>query len=227
MSNAQTKPVTKLIRVWDIPTRIFHWTLASLFIISWISAEIGGNAMQYHMWSGYAVLGLVLFRVLWGLVGSDTARFTHFMRGPVTTLAYARSWFKPGYRVPLGHNPLGGWSVAALLLALTFQTLTGLFSNDDIASEGPLYHLISKATSDFLSVLHKGSFNVLLALVTIHIIVIALYFLKHRENLVKPMLTGNKLVDENTHQPRQSSVWLALILVLVVAGVVYGVVTKL
>ena len=227
MSNTQTKLGTKLIRVWDSPIRIFHWSLVSLFIISWISAEVGGNAMQYHMWSGYAVLGLVLFRVLWGLVGSETVRFSHFMRGPGTTLTYARGLFKPGYRAPLGHNPLGGWSVAALLLALAFQTVTGLFSNDDIASEGPLYHLVSKSTSDLFSTLHTGAFNVLLALVALHIIVIFLYLVIHRENLVMPMLTGDKLVGENTRLPRQSSVWLALVLAFVVAVIVYGVVTKL
>lgn len=227
MKNSNRRVGSKKIRIWDSPVRIFHWSLALLFFISWISAEIGGIAMQYHMWSGYTILGLVLFRILWGIVGSETARFSHFMRGPVAALAYARAWFKPGYRAPLGHNPLGGWSVAALLLTLAFQALTGLFSNDDIANEGPLYHLVSKATSDLFSILHSGSFNVLLALVALHIAVIAVYLLKHRENLVKPMLTGDKLVDEDIHQPRQSSVWLAVVLALVLAGLVYGIVNLL
>ena len=152
--NTQTQSNTKLIRVWDWPIRLYHWLLVALFITSWISAEIGGNAMQYHLWSGYAVLGLVLFRVLWGVVGSETARFAHFMRGPSAVLAYTRSWFKPDYHAALGHNPLGGWSVIALLLAIVFQALTGLFSNDDIANEGPLYHLVNKGTSDLISQTH-------------------------------------------------------------------------
>ncbi|MEK6663745.1 MAG: cytochrome b/b6 domain-containing protein [Pseudomonadota bacterium] len=225
--DTQTSLGTKIIRVWDWPIRIFHWSVAALFFISWISAEIGGNAMQYHLWSGYSVLGLVLFRVLWGWVGSETARFTHFIRGPGAVLAYARAWFKPDYRAALGHNPLGGWSVAALLFALAVQTLTGLFSNDDIANEGPLYHLVSKATSDSISRVHEGTFNVLLTLVALHIVAIVLYRVKHGENLVKPMLTGEKEVNENVPEPRQSSGWRALVLAMVVAGLVYGVVSML
>ncbi|MDP1682038.1 MAG: cytochrome b/b6 domain-containing protein [Burkholderiales bacterium] len=225
--DTQARLGTKIIRVWDWPIRIFHWSVAALFFISWISAEIGGNAMQYHLWSGYAILGLVLFRVLWGWVGSETARFTHFIRAPGAVLAYARAWFKPGYRAALGHNPLGGWSVAALLFALAVQTLTGLFSNDDIANEGPLYHLVSKATSDSISRVHEGAFNVLLTLVALHLVAIVLYRVKHGENLVRPMLTGEKEVNENVPEPRQSSGWRALVLAMVVAGVVYGVVAKL
>lgn len=218
---------TKKIRVWDWPVRLFHWLVVLLFIVSWISAEIGGNAMQYHLWSGYTILGLVLFRILWGWVGSETARFTHFLRGPGAVLAYARAWLKSGYRATHGHNPLGGWSVAALLLTLAFQTITGLFANDDIAYEGPLYHLVSKGTSDLISTLHAGSFNVLLTLVVLHIVAIVLYRVKHRENLLKPMLTGDKVVDENVPEPKQSSMRLAMVLALAVAAGVYVVVTKL
>ncbi len=225
--NTQTQSNTKSIRVWDWPIRLFHWLLVALFILSWISAEIGGNAMQYHLWSGYAVLGLVLFRVLWGVVGSETARFAHFMRGPSAVLAYTRSWFKPGYRATLGHNPLGGWSVAALLLALAFQALTGLFSNDDIANEGPLTHWVSKSTSDLISQVHSGAFNVLLILVILHLLAIVLYRVKHGEDLLKPMLTGDKVVNENVGEPKWSSTWLALVLVVVVAGVVYGLAARL
>ena len=225
--HAPTKVGTQKIRVWDWPIRLFHWAVVVLFTSSWISAEIGGNAMQYHLWSGYTILGLVLFRILWGWVGSETARFAHFLRGPGAVLAYARAWFKPGYRATTGHNPLGGWSVAALLLALTFQTITGLFSNDDIANEGPLYHWVSKDTSDLISTLHAGSFNVLLTLVALHIVAIVLYRVKHRENLLKPMLTGDKMVDENVPEPKQSSMRLALVLALAVAAGVYVLVAKL
>jgi len=225
--NTQTQSNTKSIRVWDWPIRLFHWLLAALFITSWGSAEIGGNAMQYHLWSGYAVLGLVLFRVLWGVVGSETARFAHFMRGPSAVLAYTRSWFKPDYHAALGHNPLGGWSVIALLLAIVFQALTGLFSNDDIANEGPLYHLVNKGTSDLISQTHRVAFYALLTLVTLHLLAIVLYSVKQGENLLKPMLTGNKAVNESVLTPKQSSAWLALVIALFVAGVVYGLVNQL
>jgi len=225
--NSTPSAGTKKIRVWDWPIRLFHWLVVLLFIVSWVSAKTGGNAMQYHFWSGYTILGLVLFRFLWGWVGSETARFANFIRGPGAVLAYARAWFKSGYRGTRGHNPLGGWSVAALLLLLAFQTTTGLFSNDDIANEGPLYHLVSKATSDLVSAWHKGSFNVLLVLVALHIVAIVLYRIKHRENLLKPMLTGDKLVDQNVPEPKQSSLRLALVLALAVATGVYAIVTKL
>jgi len=225
--NTPTESGTKKIRIWDWPIRLFHWAVVALFIVSWISAQVGGNAMQYHFWSGYTVLGLVLFRILWGWVGSETARFVHFIRGPGAVLAYVRAWLKPGYRATHGHNPLGGWSVAALLLTLAFQTITGLFSNDDIAYEGPLYRLVSKDTSDLISTLHASSFNVLLALVALHIVAIVLYRVKHRENLLKPMLTGDKVVDENVPEPKQASVRLAMALALVVAAGVYVVVAQL
>lgn len=217
----------KKIRVWDLPTRLFHWSVVALVIVSWITAEIGGTAMQYHLWSGYTILSLVLFRLLWGVLGSETARFTHFLRGPRAVMAYARAFFKPDYRPTLGHNPLGGWSVIALLLVLALQATTGLFANDDILTEGPLYHLVSKRTSDFLSTVHSTAFDVLMVLVAIHISAILLYRLRHGENLLKPFLTGDKAVNQAIPVPRQSSVWLALVLMLLAAGAVYWIVNKL
>lgn len=218
----------KKIRVWDLPTRMFHWSIVALFILSWASAEIGGTAMQYHLWSGYAILSLVIFRVLWGMAGSETTRFAHFVRGPRTVIAHARAFLKSGYQpVALGHNALGGWSVLAMLFALALQTATGLFANDDIATEGPLYRLVSKATSDLISEIHSSAFYVLLALVVMHIAAIVFYRVAHRENLLAPMLTGDKIVTPGTSAPRQASVWLALVLALVAGGAVYWIVTKL
>ena len=221
--DAQTEMGSIKIRVWDLPTRTFHWSLVVLVIVSWITANIGGNMMQYHLWSGYAILSLVVFRLLWGVVGSETSRFSHFVRGLRAVMAYTRAFLKPEYRPSLGHNPLGGWSVIALLLALLLQTGTGLFSNDDILTEGPLYHLVSKESSDFLSTLHGISFNVLLILVAIHVLAIILYRVLHRVNLLKPMLTGSKQVTQGTPALKQSSGWLALL----AAGIVYLLVTKI
>jgi len=224
----QTELGGKKIRVWDLPTRVFHWSIVVLFIVSWVSAEIGGTAMQYHLWSGYAILSLVVFRVLWGVVGSETSRFAHFVRGPRTVMAYARAFFKAGYQsTAQGHNALGGWSVLAMLFALALQTTTGLFANDDIATEGPLYHWVSKATSDLISEIHSSAFYVLLALVVIHIAAIVFYRAAHHENLLTPMLTGDKVVMSGTPALRQASVWLALVLALVAGGAVYWIVTKL
>lgn len=227
MLNKQTKPSTIKIRVWDLPVRLFHWLLVLMLGISWITAEIGGNAMEYHMWSGYVILGLLLFRVLWGIVGSETARFSHFIYGPAAVLEYARALFKSTYKSATGHTPLGGWSVIALLLTLATQAISGLFSNDDIANEGPLYHLVHKATSNLFSLVHLYSFNILLGLVIIHLVAIVYYRLKHRDNLIKPMISGYKLVDTNTIEPKQSNLLLATIFALLTAGTVYLIVAKL
>lgn len=224
----QTELGGKKIRVWDLPTRVFHWSIVVLFIFSWVSAKIGGTTMQYHLWSGYAMLSLVIFRVLWGVAGSETTRFAHFVRGPRTVMAHARAFLKSGYQsVALGHNALGGWSVLAMLFALALQTTTGLFANDDITTEGPLYHLVSKATSDLISEIHSSAFYVLLALVVMHISAIVFYRVVHHENLLTPMLTGDKVVGQGTPALRQASVWLALVLALAAGGAVYWIVTKL
>ena len=226
MLKEQIKHGTNKILIWDFPVRLFHWSLVLMFCISWITAEIGGNAMQYHMWSGYVVVGLVLFRILWGIAGSESARFSHFIHGPASVLSYTRSLFKPGYKTETGHTPLGGWSVISLLLVLATQAISGLFSNDDIANEGPLYHLVRKATSNFLSVVHQYFFNVLLGLVVLHLAAIVFYRMKHRDNLVKPMITGYKVVDANVTEPKQSNLLLAIVLALFSAGTVYWIVTK-
>lgn len=217
----------KTIRIWDLPTRLFHWSLVLLVGISWTTSEIGGNAMQYHMWSGYAVLTLVLFRVLWGIFGSDTARFTRFLRGPSAVQAYARKLFMRDASHVIGHNPLGGWMVAILLLTLLAQAGTGLFANDDIVTEGPLYKLISKELSDLLTAVHEGTFNVLMTLVTLHIAAIVFYRLFKRDDLVRPMLTGKKVVADDAPPPRMRSTWLALPMIAFAAGAVYWLVVKL
>ena len=217
----------KKIRVWDLPTRLFHWLLVLLLGVSWATGKTGGNAMQYHLWSGYAVLTLVVFRVLWGLIGSETARFSQFLRGPGTVLAYVRKLFVRSSGSSVGHNPLGGWMVAAMLVALLVQTGTGLFANDDIATEGPLYKLISKDLSDLLTNVHKGSFNVLLALAAIHIAAIIFYFVYKRDDLVRPMFTGKKMVSEDVVPPRMAIRWLGLPVIALAAAAVYWLVTKL
>ncbi len=198
-----------------------------MFAFSWISAELGGTAMQYHFWSGYTILTLVIFRILWGLLGSESARFAHFLRGPGAAWHYLRSFFSPVYAATLGHNPLGAWSVILMLLLLLTQAGSGLFSNDDIASEGPLYHLVSKDLSDSITNIHHLSFNLLLVLVGIHIVAILLYRLVHRENLLKPMLTGDKEVSADTPALRQVSPLRALLFLLIAAGAVWLIVNKL
>ena len=124
------------ILVWDLPVRLFHWLLVMLVIVSFVTGELGGTWMQIHLWSGYTILGLLLFRLAWGFIGGHHARFSSFVRGPNAVRRYARTLWDRSAPRHLGHNPLGGWSVLAMLLLLLFQVATGLFANDDIFTQG-------------------------------------------------------------------------------------------
>lgn len=208
------------IHVWDLPTRLFHWTLVALMIAQWLTAE-ASSAMDWHVWGGYAVLALVLFRLIWGFAGSDTARFSNFVRGPGAALAYVQAMRRGENPHHLGHNPLGAWSIIVMLLLLLIQAGTGLFANDDIMIEGPLYAWVSKGTSDWLTTIHKLNFNLLLLVIAVHLSAVLFYLLVKRENLVHPMLSGFKrLPPELAGQaPRIVNPWrgLAALAVAVVA----------
>jgi len=208
------------ILVWDLPLRLFHWSLVLLIVVSVVSVQIGGNAMQVHMRSGYAVLTLLLFRVLWGFLGGTHARFASFVRGPGTVVAYLRGH---GASQHLGHNPAGAWSVVMMLAVLLAQAATGLFANDDISTEGPLARLVSKALSDRITGVHHLSAKILFALIGLHLSAIGFYFFGKRENLVKPMLTGFKESAAGAGVPaqRQGKLWLAALLLAACAGGVY------
>ncbi len=211
------------IPIWDLPVRLFHWSLAVLLVISWATAQIGGNTMIYHLWSGYAVLTLVLFRLLWGCWGSTHARFNDFVRGPRAAIRYARALLRGETPPYPGHNPLGGWMVILLLLVLSLQAGTGLFANDDIFTEGPLYPWVSKAGSDFLTRIHKLNFDILLILISLHVLAALFYLFGKHENLILPMLTGRKWLGPTFRDPRNhfASLWLAAALLGLSAGGVY------
>lgn len=206
------------IRLWDLPTRIFHWLLAILVLTSFVSGKIGGNAMEWHGKCGLAILGLLAFRLVWGIVGSTYARFASFFPTPATVVAYLRGQWRG-----LGHNPLGAFSVFGLLGLLAFQVASGLFGNDDIAFHGPLYDLIGKDLSDRLTGWHKLSVNLLIALVALHVAAILFYARVKKDNLVKPMLTGWKEVAPGEGRSATGGGPLALIVALLVAfAAVYG-----
>jgi cytochrome b len=204
--------------VWDLPTRLFHWTLVVLMIAQWWTAQ-SSSTMDWHVWGGYAVLTLVLFRLIWGFAGSETARFSHFVRGPGTTLVYVRALLRGQTLHYLGHNPLGGWSILAMLVLLLVQAGTGLFANDDILIEGPLYSWVSKSTSNWLTTIHKLNFNLLLLMIAIHVAAVLFYLLVKRENLIHPMLSGSKHLPSVSpvQVPRIVSLWQGLA-ALAVAG---------
>ena len=208
--------------VWDLPVRLFHWTLVALIATSVASAEIGGNAMQIHQLSGVSTLTLVLFRILWGLAGSTRARFADFVRGPRAACAYACALVRGRAPFSAGHNPLGGWMVLALLASLLVQAGTGLFANDDIMIEGPLARHTSKETSDWLTGIHHVNSVVLLVLIGVHVVAALLYLVIKRENLIVPMLTGRKLLapGQAVEPTRGGPLWLAALLLTGCAGAV-------
>jgi cytochrome b len=181
----------KIIRVWDLPIRLFHWLLVVCIVTSFITVKIGGNAMELHALIGYCVLTLIIFRVCWGLVGSHHARFIYFVPSPKGLVNYILGKTKAG----LGHNPLGALSVLALLFSLGLQATTGLFANDDIAFEGPFAKYVSNDMVQFLTSIHYFNEKVLIILIALHLCAI-LYYQKFKgENLIKPMLLGDKEID--------------------------------
>ena len=212
------------IKVWDAPVRLFHWLLVALVALSVSTGYLGGNLMQWHIRSGCAILGLLIFRVLWGFAGSGTARFASFVRGPRAALAYARGLFSRRPSHTPGHNPLGGWMVVLLLASALLQAATGLFSNDDIATEGPLYDKVSKATSDAITAVHTANAVVLLALIGVHVAAVLFYLWYKRENLVWPMFTGVKRMPAQALPPaRFAEVPRALALAAVAAAAPYAI----
>jgi cytochrome b len=226
---ASAEGAGRRVRVWDVPVRLFHWAVVALFAFQIWSGETGGNAMQWHLYAGYGVLTLVLFRVLWGLFGSTHARFASFARGPAACLRYARRLFSRRPAPSLGHNPLGGWMVVLLLGSLALQTITGLFANDQIATQGPLAALVSDAWSDRLSSVHVWNFYVLLGLVGLHIAAVLYHWLAKKENLIGAMISGVKRVPDELVEPsaaRFAGPWRALVLFAAALLAVYLVVQR-
>lgn len=182
------------VRVWDLPTRLFHWLLALCVIGLLITGNVGGNAMVWHFRLGQAVLTLLLFRLLWGLVGGYWSRWSQLPLRPSRLWAYWRGQGHPDDSV--GHNPLGAWSVFAMLTWLLLQVCTGLMSDDEIAFAGPLTTLVSSATVSAATAWHKGWGKlVLLALVALHLLAILVYCLRRRPPLLPAMVHGDKWLD--------------------------------
>jgi cytochrome b len=182
-------PASTEVRVWDWPVRLTHWLFVFCLALSWWSAE--QRAMDWHRYSGYALLGLLIFRIYWGFAGSSSARFSTFVRGPSRVVAYLRGTSEQ-HRTA-GHNPLGGWSVAAMLTLMLAQVLIGLFVSDvDGLESGPLSHLVSFEASRTLAEIHEIVFNLILGLVALHIAAILFYLFAKRDNLIVAMLTGKR-----------------------------------
>jgi cytochrome b len=211
------------VRVWDLPTRLFHWTLAGLMVFSVVTAKIGGNATEWHFRSGYAILALLVFRLLWGFAGDRYARFAQFVRGPAAVFSY----FRGKMVEPLGHNPLGALSVLALLAALFVQACTGLFATDAIFTEGPLAKLVSSAVSERLTSIHHLNEKLLYALVALHLAAIAYYQFGRGRNLTRSMLDGNQSGDPAQAASDDRAIRARALLLFVLAALLVGYVVNL
>jgi cytochrome b len=190
------------VRVWDLPTRLFHWFLLAGVTTSFITVKLGGNAMIWHGRAGTFVLSLLIFRLIWGFVGSPTARFQSFVKGPKTVWLYIQG--RTVTTAFVGHNPLGALSVLALLCLFLFQALTGLGTSDDIFFDGPLVQTLSSDTVSLLTSLHKSTEPFLLGLIALHLVAIAFYRLVKKNNLVRPMITGVKRLQTQPGGPNSS-----------------------
>jgi cytochrome b len=211
----------KKIKVWDAPVRLFHWLLVILFALSAYSAfqDKYGIYADIHLYAGLGVLTLILWRILWGLVGSDTARFGHFVKGPKAILAYLR---QPGGRAPsVGHNPVGALSVILLVVLLGAQATLGLFGTDAMFFSGPLARTIAQDTAEALTEAHELIGYGLLGLVALHLLAIVGYAVIGKVNLVRPMITGWRALPDDAAAPRLAPPLRALVLLVLSGAVVW------
>lgn len=210
------------IELWDLPVRVIHWSLVLLLAALWWTWRSGQTPLHEKL--GYITLGVLLFRLYWGVVGSSTARFSHFVRGPRQIAAYLRG----ASGVNVGHNPLGALSVILLLGLMALEAGLGLFAQDvDGEESGALARFVSYDTADWARGWHSILFNVILGLVAVHVLAILFYHLVKRENLVGPMITGRKSFDEQVAQPARASATRALIGIVISAAIAWWVSTGL
>jgi cytochrome b len=213
----------KTIRVWDLPLRLFHWLLVLVVVAAIVAQKMGDDAMAWHFRFGYAALTLVLFRILWGVVGSRYARFSDFVKGPSAITAYIKGLRggTSGAIKPMGHNPLGALSVLALLAIILIQSATGLFSSDDHHHHGPLAKFLSETWVERISEFHEDvSGTLIYILIGLHLVAIAYYYFFKKENLVKAMITGDRQVEGDAPSANDSwSMRLLALAILIVCGI--------
>ena len=220
---------SKRVRVWDAPVRLFHWTLVVLLVVSYFSGRAGGDWMKLHFWSGYTILTLLLFRIAWGFVGSTTARFSHFVKGPAAWFVYLRNFATGRNTYDVGHNPVGGIMVLVLIFAVLAQATAGLFAADtDLGTvNGPLANTIADKWVNRLTAFHKFWVNILIGLAALHILAAITYLVLKRQNLISSMFTGHKplhhVAEAGKPAPtlRFASGRLAISLLIAAAAIVY------
>ena len=207
------------IKVWDLPVRVCHWLLVIIITFQFISVKVLdesmlSNATQWHFYGGYTCLALVIFRVLWGILGTYYAKFSQFVKSPIKTFHYLRG---RGVQNHIGHNPAGAYSVIALLLLILAQAVSGLFTTDDIFNDAPYFGVLNDFWQTVANFVHHNVVYVLLGFIVLHIGAILFYKIKHKDNLTSAMITGNKTVNKSVHSQGPFP-WLGLIVCLAITA---------
>ena len=202
----------RVVLVWDAPIRLFHWLVVALVTAAYVTWQL--NWMIWHAWAGETLLAVLLFRLLWGLFGSETARFSHFVVSPRTAWRYLAHELRREPDRKAGHNPAGGWMVLFLLALLFGETLTGLYVANDVADEGPMTELTPAPIANAITALHTIFWDMLLAAMLLHVVAILVYAVAIRHNLVIPMITGRKTLPASVPRPRMAGPARAIILLL-------------
>jgi cytochrome b len=205
----------RLVRVWDGPTRLFHWLVVALVIAAYVTSRL--NWMNWHVRVGYTLLTLVIFRILWGFFGSETSRFVGFLAAPRSAALHLAHMFRREMDRQVGHNPAGGWMVLLLLLLLLGEGLSGVYVANDVADEGPLTELVPAAVANVITNLHTIIWWALIAAVMLHLLAILAYALAKGQNLLGPMLTGYKPLPADIQQPLMARTTRAAVLLILSA----------
>lgn len=204
--------------IWDFPTRLFHWLLVAAISAQYVTAELVDDAMQWHFYGGYFILGLLIFRLLWGIWGAYYARFSQFIVSPRATWQYAKNFNTDDYKPVIGHNPLGAYSILFILTVLFTQAISGLFITDDIFHEGPYYTVVSEQTRDIMNWLHHQGFNAIWLFLVLHITAMVAYKLVKKQNLIRSMLTGYKGQSSKLETVSAQNHWLKFIIFSILAA---------
>lgn len=213
------------VLVWDLPVRLFHWITVALILTLYLTQRF--NMMDWHILAGEALLALVIFRLIWGFVGSETARFSHFVGHPIHAVRHLLHFHHREPHSGIGHNAAGGWMVVLLIALVFLECLSGVYVNNDVANEGGWSEVVPAWFSDLVSNLHTWLWEAILAAVILHVCVVAAYAAVKRHDLVRPMVTGCKYLPADLSAPRLAPLWRAALSLLVAIGIAVGIVAYL
>lgn len=207
-----------MIKIWDVYIRLNHWLIVLLVASAWLSSEFGDAEFKWHSINGYIIFVLVLSRIVWGIIGSTTARFSNFIASPFKAIQYLLALRNNKATNYLGHNPAGGWMVIAFLLVLLGQTITGMLSSDDVLFEGPFSYYISSGMVETMTGIHHLLFNILMVLVGLHIAAVLYHQLIKNEKIIQAMFSGKKHSATDVKKPLSfRPFYIALTVILLVA----------